>query len=125
MHILPFLVFLNLVTIILALLMYRNTNILRRETSDLLGTYLWEEQETYSDEDEISTQEELMYEEFLAERNAKFEERITRIKDELGTQNTPPKPTTTADILHPHVENLPHDSIPDYETNLPSVEYAD
>lgn len=98
---------------------------LRREVSDLHTLYGEEIEDISSDAMETSSQEDTMYEEFLAERNTQFEERITRIKDELGKENTPQKPATTADILHPHVENLPHDSVPDYDTRLLSVEYSE
>lgn len=112
---------LNLITLCIVVITYRKVNLLARQTSDLLEPYLEEEQEIYSDEQETSSQEDLMYEEFLAERQAKFDERIMRIKDELDTRPAP----SIAEVLHPMVENLPHDSIPDYDTNLPSVEYAD
>lgn len=55
--------------------------------------------------------------EFVVERERAFNERIARIKDEIGLQGT------EAAILHPDVENLPHDSVMQ-QRDLPE-EYAE
>lgn len=67
---------------------------------------------------------EIEQEEYRTAQQEEFDQRIAQIKDELGSQQVPNTPRTVADVLHPDVENLPHDSIIDYETNPPDVEYS-
>jgi predicted nuclease with TOPRIM domain len=85
------------------------------------------EGEEYNENEEVvetETPAEVEYNELLREREEKFNDRISQLKAELGSDNAPTQPHTTADILHPDVENLPHDSIIDYETNPPDIEYS-
>lgn len=62
-------------------------------------------------------------ERMVLDRDASFDNRIARIKDELaGSQNAERK-GTVADELHPDVKNLPHDIIRERDS-LPDVEYT-
>lgn len=59
-------------------------------------------------------------------RKAEFNNRISRIKEELALETARRKnkvPGESAVSLHPDVYNLPHDSIP--TSTIPDVEYAD
>lgn len=113
--------------IALLLVLFREVNRLERQMTDLLLDYSGEEMtDLHSlDANELSPQEDVMHEEFINERRASFEQRINSMKEELSGQPIPKQPTTVAEILHPAIENLPHDTIPDYDINPPSVEYAD
>jgi predicted transcriptional regulator of viral defense system len=98
---------------------------LRKSIADLLYQYEGEETEVFSDATETASKEELEYMERIAKRDAEFDQRITRIKEELANEGVPQKPRgTVAEILAPGIENLPHDSIRDYEKNPPDTEYT-
>lgn len=73
---------------------------------------------------ETETPDEVEYEKKLAEREQAFDARIERLKGELDKEEMDRKSPNQAEVLHPDVENLPHDSIPNYETNPPDVEYT-
>lgn len=110
----------------------------RRGIAEILAVYQYEENaDEYMEHlydsavnaqavvvNDTGTVEEIAQEEYKSEQQKAFDERIALIKDELGSQQVPHTPRTVADILHPDVENLPHDSIIDYETNPPDVEYS-
>lgn len=78
----------------------------------------------YSDSVEAESPEELRKAEEKLKRDQEFDDRITRMKSELAS--TQPQATSPydAEILHPDIENLPHDTIKDKPTELPDVEYA-
>jgi len=96
---------------------------LRKQVNDLLVQYEGEELAS-EDDDDLSSEAELQHDLHISTREHDFNERIANIKNELGMQAVPKKPTTTASVFHPDVENLPHESIIDYETNPPDVEYS-
>lgn len=83
------------------------------------------QEDIFSDELDTLSEAELALSEYVEERNRAFDERISRLKDELAGTQTPSQQHTVADELHPLVKNLPHDSVQTYETNPPDVEYAD
>jgi hypothetical protein len=73
-----------------------------------------------------SSQEPLTDAEILRlEREAEFDLRIAKMKDELADR-LPLRPMypTEAEVLHPLVQNLPHNIIPDTYDNLPDVEFT-
>ena len=62
----------------------------------------------------------------IIEREAEFDLRIARMKDELA-DNLPmsaPRRGYEAEILHPGIINLPHNTIRDTHDDLPDVEYT-
>lgn len=61
----------------------------------------------------------------LLQTNSAFERRIARMKDELAKQDNVERTGYTAEVLHPNVHNLDHNSIPLEHGSLPDVEYAD
>lgn len=65
---------------------------------------------------------EFEVQEHVLQRDIEFSNRIARIKSELSTEHAVERKGTVADILHPDVENLPHDTIK--ETNNQPTEYA-
>lgn len=78
----------------------------------------------YSDATETDEELDVWHEQFMERRGHAFEQRIDRIKEELANDR-PTKPSGyTADVLADGVYNLPHDSIIDYETNPPDIEYS-
>lgn len=80
--------------------------------------------ELSSDAQETEDEVDVWHEQFMERRGRAFEERINQIKDELANDQ-PTRPTGyTADVLADGVYNLPHDSIIDYETNPPDIEYT-
>lgn len=105
---------------------------IRRGITDMLSLYTIEENadtDYFLDEElrvanESASITEIEQEEYRTAQQEEFDQRIAQIKDELGSQQVPNTPRTVADVLHPDVENLPHDSIIDYETNPPDVEYS-
>lgn len=73
---------------------------------------------------EYGDYEEEMIAQAERERILAFESRIARMKEELANQQ-PPKPnySSEAEILHPGVYNLPHDSVIE-ERNYDELEIA-
>lgn len=57
------------------------------------------------------------------EREKVFDERITRLKDELALSNAIERKGSIAQELHPGVKNLPHTIIPNQKE--PDEEFAD
>jgi len=56
---------------------------------------------------------------------SEFDGRINRLKDELGRQKKIDEEVyTTAEELDPHVHNLPHSIIDEYDSYLPDVEIS-
>lgn len=102
----------------LAYLLY----LMRKETS----TYV-EDAPPIADKQPVeSTEEADPFSEAEVKRKAEFNERISRIKEELALETARRKnkvPGESAESLHPDVYNLPHDSI--ITSNEPDVEYAD
>lgn len=117
-------IFLHIVNIVVVLYVTFKVTDLREKVTDLLAQYEGEEIGS-SDELDTMSEAELSYEEHIAEREQAFNDRITQMKQELDQEQPPRKPTKSADVLHPDVENLPHDSIIDYQTNPPDIEYVD
>lgn len=62
---------------------------------------------------------------YLLQTDSAFERRIARIKDELANQDDVERTGYTAEVLHPNVQNLPHNTIDLEHGSLPDVEYAD
>lgn len=56
------------------------------------------------------------------EREEEFDDRISRLKDELASQQRIIHNSTIAEELHPLVKNLPHNAIKTNNDNLPDVE---
>lgn len=76
---------------------------------------------------EMMTEEERAYFEEKERKEREFDERIKQMKEELSG-SIPEKPRVTgivADVLADGVENLPHDTIQDFKTKPPVIEYTD
>lgn len=102
--------FLLLRSILLILIDTRDVQLRLKKT--LTGTYFEEEFEYDEEAPETSSKEEVdanLVSEHVLERERVFNERIERMKSELNIDVE--KRGTEAEILHPDVENLPHDSV--------------
>jgi len=61
----------------------------------------------------------------LLERERKFDDRISRLKEELAMQqDVKEKKGTEAEILHPDIQNIPHDDVKT-KYDLYPIEVAD
>lgn len=58
-------------------------------------------------------------------REEKFDERIDTLKEELAKQNPSSYHSSPAEILHPLIENLPHDSVKTKYDLYPEMEVAE
>jgi hypothetical protein len=57
------------------------------------------------------------------ERERDFDQRISRMKNEIADKHATPRKGTVAESLHPDVINLPHNIIPNHTNDdLPDVE---
>lgn len=79
---------------------------IRKQNAELLEMYGLEEYTDLSDEEFSEKTETLEVSEHISVREAAFDERIARMQKEIERTGT------TADILHPSIENLPHDEVP-------------
>lgn len=78
----------------------------------------WEEERAKQRPSELTD-----YELARVEREAEFDLRISRMKEELASQLPDVHRTGyVADVLHPGIQNLPHDIIRDSYDDLPDVE---
>ena len=79
------------------------------------------------DENKVEVNESYLtsYELERLRREDEFDDRITRLKEELASQQNIIKRGTNAEELHPLVKNLPHNIIRDKEDHLPDVEFTD
>lgn len=98
---------------------------LRDSVADLLA--LIEDKEYMASVDskpEVSQPELTQYEMERLEREEQFDQRITRLKEEMASVKDYAKQGVEAEELHPLVKNLPHDVIRE-RNDLPDVEYTE
>jgi hypothetical protein len=94
---------------------------LRGDIAELLEFYEGEEIASLSDEPDTGDALDLSFDEYMAERTAAFDERIESMRKEIDENQAR---GTTADELHPDVQNLPHDTIKEHQSNPPDEEYS-
>ena len=124
-YVLISIMFIGVLQTCLMFCMVYQVDVLRGQIAELLAWYAGEEVSDYSDEPSLETAsiEEVEHSEYAEERERAFNERIARIKEELDAEQVQ-RTGTTAEVLHPLIENLPHDTIPNHETNPPYEEYV-
>lgn len=64
------------------------------------------------------------YELEVMEREKEFDARINTLKDELNDFPHPPRRSHTAEILHPSISNLPHNTVKT-KYDLYPIEFAE
>ena len=73
-----------------------------------------------TDSTETDSEAELAFQEDMDRRYEEYQNRNVEMKADLAKQQPPRRPTgVEADILHPMIENLPHDSIIEYQPTPP------
>lgn len=105
------------------MVLHQSTQIaeLRRDIAELVEFYEGEELESLSDEPDTGDITDLSFDEYMAERTAAFDERIESMRKEIDNKQ---EQGAIADELHPDVQNLPHDTIKENESNPPYEEYS-
>lgn len=118
---------LAIVNLYLFIKVIKKLDVMHAYIESVLQTYEFDEEGDIDNEVfETETKKELEeYTENIEKRDKEFDERIEQIKSELDKEQQGGRRGTDADILHPGVENLPHDSVNDYTRNPPDVEYTE
>ena len=120
-------ILLAVMLVVLMFITFELSSIARLIRQDFADMYEYEREQIADEREENEDVRDQLSETELAllARDEEFEQRITRMKQELASVHTVRHNPTIAEESHPHVKNLPHNIIPDVKSTLPDVEYAE